>query len=237
MQQHRTTVLAATAAAASVASVAAVSVAYLAFSRASARRRRAQLKRDVASVISHPHSPAGYDAPASSLPESGLPRQFDDTLVREFLARNYAFFGEQGMADIRQSSVVVVGCGGVGSWAALMLLRRLPFSNFALRAQYSRSLAPASRTRLLTLNCLLGPLLDSGVSRIRLVDFDNVSLSSLNRHATAVLADVGTPKVTSTKAFFAKIAPWATVEACVELWTDTPQGHALLDGADWVIGQ
>lgn len=28
------------------------------------------------------------------------------------------------MAKIRKSYVVVVGCGGVGSWAALMLLRR-----------------------------------------------------------------------------------------------------------------
>jgi len=28
------------------------------------------------------------------------------------------------MAKVRESYVVVVGCGGVGSWAALMLLRR-----------------------------------------------------------------------------------------------------------------
>lgn len=28
------------------------------------------------------------------------------------------------MVKIRKSYVVVVGCGGVGSWAALMLLRR-----------------------------------------------------------------------------------------------------------------
>lgn len=28
------------------------------------------------------------------------------------------------MAKVREGYVVVVGCGGVGSWAALMLLRR-----------------------------------------------------------------------------------------------------------------
>jgi tRNA A37 threonylcarbamoyladenosine dehydratase len=28
------------------------------------------------------------------------------------------------MAKVRDSYVVVVGCGGVGSWCALMLLRR-----------------------------------------------------------------------------------------------------------------
>ncbi len=35
----------------------------------------------------------------------------------------------------------------------------------------------------------------SGVSFIRLIDFDYVTLSSLNRHATATLEDVGTAKV------------------------------------------
>jgi len=70
-----------------------------------------------------------------------------------------------------------------------------------------------------------------------MIDFDLVSLSSLNRHAVATLADVGTPKVTATKNFFAKIAPWADVEAKIELWNDSPHGHQLLNGADWVIGQ
>jgi tRNA A37 threonylcarbamoyladenosine dehydratase len=83
----------------------------------------------------------------------------------------------------------------------------------------------------LTLNFL------SGVSRIRLIDFDLVSLSSLNRHAVATLADVGTAKVTATKKFFAKVAPWAEVDARIELWNDSPRGHQLLNDADWVIGQ
>jgi hypothetical protein len=40
------------------------------------------------------------------------------------LTRNYNFFGEEPMAKVRNGYVVVVGCGGVGSWCALMLLRR-----------------------------------------------------------------------------------------------------------------
>ena len=39
-------------------------------------------------------------------------------------------------------------------------------------------------------------LLRSGVGRLRLIDFDQVSLSSLNRHALATRADVGMPKAT-----------------------------------------
>lgn len=39
-------------------------------------------------------------------------------------------------------------------------------------------------------------LLRSGVRKLRLIDFDQVSLSSLNRHALATRADVGMPKAT-----------------------------------------
>jgi len=49
--------------------------------------------------------------------------EYDEDLVREQLARNYAFFGEEGMKKIRGASVAVIGCGGVGSWAAVMLAR------------------------------------------------------------------------------------------------------------------
>jgi tRNA A37 threonylcarbamoyladenosine dehydratase len=35
------------------------------------------------------------------------------------------------------------------------------------------------------------------------------TLSSLNRHASATLEDVGTPKVVAMQKFLKKIAPWA----------------------------
>ena len=53
----------------------------------------------------------------------GRTLEYDDSLIREQLARNYAFFGEEGMHRVRQGTVAVVGCGGVGSWAAVMLVR------------------------------------------------------------------------------------------------------------------
>lgn len=52
-----------------------------------------------------------------------LSSDYNEELIREQLARNYAFFGEEGMAKIRRGRVVIVGCGGVGSWAAVMLAR------------------------------------------------------------------------------------------------------------------
>jgi tRNA A37 threonylcarbamoyladenosine dehydratase len=119
--------------------------------------------------------------------------------VREQLARNYAFLGEEGVARVRGASVVIVGCGGVGSWAAVMLAR-------------------------------------SGVARLRLVDFDYVTLSSLNRHATAALADVGTPKVQCVARALHAIAPFVEVDPRVELWRGDADGADLLRGADWVVG-
>ncbi|KAH7883011.1 hypothetical protein F5I97DRAFT_1938888 [Phlebopus sp. FC_14] len=122
---------------------------------------------------------------------------YDEDLLREQLARNYAFFGDEGMARVRTGTVVIVGCGGVGSWAAVMLAR-------------------------------------SGVSKLRLVDFDYVTLSSLNRHATATLADVGTPKVACIERTLKQISRWVEVDGRTEVWRKE-DGAKLLEGADWVI--
>ena len=46
-----------------------------------------------------------------------------ESLIRQ-LTRNYNFLGEEAMVKVRNGYVVIVGCGGVGSWCALMLLRR-----------------------------------------------------------------------------------------------------------------
>ncbi|KAG7194522.1 uncharacterized protein KQ657_004737 [Scheffersomyces spartinae] len=62
-------------------------------------------------------------------------------------------------------------------------------------------------------------LVRSGVSKIRIIDFDQVSLSSLNRHAVATLADVGTSKVECLKQHLLKIAPWCDIDACNQLWS------------------
>jgi tRNA threonylcarbamoyladenosine dehydratase len=66
---------------------------------------------------------------------------YDEELVREQLGRNYAFFGEDGMRQIRGGSVVIVGCGGVGSWAAVMLVRSCVRAFFRILAIYQFFLA------------------------------------------------------------------------------------------------
>ncbi|KAM0127896.1 hypothetical protein ACHAP3_008569 [Botrytis cinerea] len=70
----------------------------------------------------------------------------------------------------------------------------------------------------------------SGVSHIRLIDFDQVTLSSLNRHAVATLADVGTPKVGCLKTRLQQIAPWVNFDLRNELF-HAKSADSLL--ADW----
>lgn len=62
-------------------------------------------------------------------------------------------------------------------------------------------------------------LVRSGVSHIRIVDFDQVSLSSLNRHACATLKDVGRSKVECLVDFVGQIAPWSDAEGINELFS------------------
>ncbi len=74
-----------------------------------------------------------------------------------------------------------------------------------------------------------------GIKRIRLVDFDYVTLSSLNRHATAVLADVGTPKVTCVERTLKQISRWVEVDSRIEMWSKE-DGASLLNDVDWIVG-
>ncbi|GAA5825074.1 hypothetical protein JCM11251_006089 [Rhodosporidiobolus azoricus] len=128
----------------------------------------------------------------------GKKKGTSEVIIRESLARNYAFFGEEKMDKIREKFVVVVGLGGVGSAAAVMLVR-------------------------------------SGIKKIRIIDFDQVSLSSLNRHSTATLAQVGTPKVVSCAEYFASVAPWVEVDARIELFEKDKAAELLEGNPDYVI--
>ena len=102
------------------------------------RLRRRKLDQEIRlSIASHtlahnvPKPPSrattldGVDPPSLQTSTTGFGdvADYDEDLIREQLARNYAFFGEKGMERIREGRVVVVGCGGVGSWAAVMLVR------------------------------------------------------------------------------------------------------------------
>ncbi|KAG0360449.1 hypothetical protein BG005_010672 [Podila minutissima] len=176
------------------------------------KRRVQQLKDDLRGSI--PPPPANFDqlhnnnmglpsaqkqvSQQTQSPQDDSVPQFDEELVREQLARNIAFLGEEGVEKLRNSFVVIVGAGGVGSWAASMLIR-------------------------------------SGVGKIRIIDFDQVSLSSLNRHATAVQADVGTPKVIAMKKAFRQVAPWVQVDARVELFQEDNAEELLSGNPDYVV--
>ncbi|KAJ7794448.1 hypothetical protein B0H14DRAFT_3496970 [Mycena olivaceomarginata] len=65
----------------------------------------------------------------------------------------------------------------------------IPCSRALVLLTLTLTLSPITISPILTLS-----LYSRGISHIRLIDFDYVTLSSLNRHATAALADVGTPK-------------------------------------------
>jgi tRNA A37 threonylcarbamoyladenosine dehydratase len=75
----------------------------------------------------------------------------------------------------------------------------------------------------------------SGVGRLRLVDFDQVTLSSLNRHAVATLQDVGSSKAACLKQHLQEIVPFCKIESCVELFTKASADRLLGDTPDYVL--
>lgn len=74
----------------------------------------------------------------------------------------------------------------------------------------------------------------SGVPKIRIIDFDQVTLSSLNRHAVATLADVGIPKVECVKKRLQAVVPWVQWECLNEVWKHE-QAERLL--GPWSTGK
>lgn len=79
-------------------------------------------------------------------------------------------------------------------------------------------------------------LLRAGVKKLRLIDFDQLTLSSLNRHAVGTVADVGLSKAAVLKKHFYQIAPFVEVESIVSLFS-AENAHSLLkDNPDYVLG-
>ncbi|KAJ3088605.1 hypothetical protein HK100_007993 [Physocladia obscura] len=167
---------------------AATTLAIVGVSQSVVRRSRVKkLKNEFKSLSSFPPiQPPPTPTPTAT--EEYLPEE----LIREQLSRNYSFLGEEGMKDIRNAFVIVVGLGGVGSHAVHMLAR-------------------------------------AGVGRIRVIDFDQVSLSSLNRHALAVHADVGSSKATVLATHLKLIARHVRIEPVVQLF-DISSANTLLEG-------
>jgi tRNA threonylcarbamoyladenosine dehydratase len=59
----------------------------------------------------------------------------------------------------------------------------------------------------------------SGVQNLRIIDFDLLTVSSLNRHASGTWKDVGLPKVLSLKETISTFAPLCKVDAVHEMFT------------------
>ncbi|XP_009778748.1 tRNA threonylcarbamoyladenosine dehydratase-like [Nicotiana tabacum] len=78
-------------------------------------------------------------------------------------------------------------------------------------------------------------LLRSGVGRLLLVDFDQVTVSSLNRHAVATREDVGTPKALCLKKHFQSIFPECHINAKVILYDSLSEEEILSGHPDFVL--
>ncbi|KAK9950915.1 hypothetical protein M0R45_006381 [Rubus argutus] len=71
--------------------------------------------------------------------------------------------------------------------------------------------------------------------KLLLVDFDQVSVSSLNRHAVATRADVGIPKAQCLKDHFLSIFPECHIEAKVLLYNALSEDEILSGHPDFVL--
>jgi tRNA A37 threonylcarbamoyladenosine dehydratase len=78
-------------------------------------------------------------------------------------------------------------------------------------------------------------LLRAGVGKLRMVDFDQVSLSSLNRHCLAVREDVGTSKTACLEKYFRRIMPEATIEAMNTMYSSDAEEEVLSGAPDFVV--
>jgi tRNA A37 threonylcarbamoyladenosine dehydratase len=108
-------------------------------------------------------------------------------------SRTVDLLGEEAFQRLRESFVVVVGLGGVGSHVVVALAR-------------------------------------SGIGRMRIVDPDEVSLSSLNRHAVAVAADVGQLKVEVMARWLDRLGAPLQVEPS-HAFVDAESVGEIVDGA------
>jgi tRNA A37 threonylcarbamoyladenosine dehydratase len=75
----------------------------------------------------------------------------------------------------------------------------------------------------------------SGVSKIRLIDFDQVTLSSLNRHAVATTEDVGKSKAEVLRKTLLKVVPWCSIDAVVEMFKGDAAYRLLSGNPDYVL--
>lgn len=124
------------------------------------------------------------------VPKASRSGDYPEEIKAELFARILSFFGEEGLKKLENSFVVVSK-------------RYLMFD-------------PADLGQVVGLGGVgshcAHMLVRSGIGRLRLIDFDQVTLSSLNRHALATLEDVGISKAVTMQRRLQAIVPWCSVE-------------------------
>ena len=144
------------------------------------------------------------------------------------------------------SLALAMGFGALVSW----LLRRFPrnIKSYPLKEQLVRNrqfFGPGQDKIESSFVIVVGlggvgshcvmALARSGVKRLRLIDFDEVSVSSLNRSAVATTEDVGKTKAATLKKYINLIIPQCQVEALKVLFSLAEAPKLLGDRPDFVI--
>ena len=148
-----------------------------------------------------------------------------EALIQEHLARNMVFFGDDLMQRIRGAFVVVVGLGGVGTLGRVCPRCPSPITH---PGPCAHPMCVARVVRLTGSHAAV-MLARNGVQRMRIIDFDQVTLSSLNRHAAATYADVGVSKAVVIERMIGRVAPFVSVDARIALF-DAKRADELLGG-------
>lgn len=189
------------------------------------------------SLRKHPEtttSSTPRDASAGNFPED----EHDARLASRARSGDY----DEGNSCTRSSAVDIVSDAPIAG----LILEQLARNRVFLGDQGLQSLRSAF---VIIVGCggvgshAAAALARSGVGKLRVIDFDQVSLSSLNRHALATLADVATPKVVCIRRRIQQIAPWVDFDCRNEMfsieaadaqlcpWDGKPPSH-IVDAID-----
>lgn len=180
--------------------------------------RLRRLKRSVADVVADEDNEQGATTGTSDLSPSGGGRHNDNTDITE----------TDDPEELR--ALALARRAQEGDYAEEVVLEQLT------RNQAFLSPAGLQKVRdavVIVVGCggvgshCAAALARSGVARIRLVDFDQVSLSSLNRHAVATLADVGRPKVRVMARRLLAVTPWVRFDLRGEKFDGAAAGRLL----------
>ncbi|CAK7274222.1 hypothetical protein SEPCBS57363_006051 [Sporothrix epigloea] len=180
--------------------------------------RLRRLKRSVADFVEVEDSERGATTGTSDLSPSGGDRHNDNTDIAE-------------TADPEElRALALARRAQEGDYAEEVVLEQLTRNQAFLTPAGLQKVRDAV---VIVVGCggvgshCAAALARSGVARIRLVDFDQVSLSSLNRHAVATLADVGRPKVRVMARRLLAVTPWVRFDLRGEKFDGAAAGRLL----------